>query len=258
MARAAGRSTARSRVTDTGSELRVTYSSSDVASLPEEKELRTEVSNSALVFEGNDYVDCGNGIDLVHKSFTIEFWAKRGDTGRSQAFLRQSENRRPTRNHGLHMGFRTNNQYCIAFWGDNLDTQTPYTDRDWHHWAGTYDHQTKRQRLYCDSEPAVEPRTATDDCLATGPFLIGSGYNPQNMFKGTMAEVRIWDHVRGEAELKADMHRRLTGHEPGLVAYWPLNEGTGDTVSDKSGNGHHGTIHDATWQDDATSALFKG
>jgi len=34
----------------------------------------------------------------------------------------------------------------------------------------------------------------------------------------------------------------------GLVGYWPLNEGAGDTTADMSGNGHDGTLHNgATW-----------
>ena len=36
--------------------------------------------------------------------------------------------------------------------------------------------------------------------------------------------------------------------ETGLVGYWPLNEGTGNTTADMSGNGHDGTLHNgATW-----------
>jgi hypothetical protein len=36
--------------------------------------------------------------------------------------------------------------------------------------------------------------------------------------------------------------------QSGLVGYWPLNEGAGDTTIDASGNGHDGTLHNgATW-----------
>ena len=44
------------------------------------------------------------------------------------------------------------------------------------------------------------------------------------------------------------MSSRLTGQEPGLVSYWPLDEGNGTQVTDKTGHGNHGTIHGATWQ----------
>jgi hypothetical protein len=44
------------------------------------------------------------------------------------------------------------------------------------------------------------------------------------------------------------MSRCLAGDEPGLAGYWPLNEGTANTVCDKTQNANHGTIHGATWE----------
>ena len=36
--------------------------------------------------------------------------------------------------------------------------------------------------------------------------------------------------------------------QTGLVGYWPLNKGAGDTAADMSGNGHDGTLNNgATW-----------
>jgi hypothetical protein len=32
-----------------------------------------------------------------------------------------------------------------------------------------------------------------------------------------------------------------------LIGYWPLNEGGGTQVVDRSGSGHNGTIEGATW-----------
>ena len=42
-----------------------------------------------------------------------------------------------------------------------------------------------------------------------------------------------------------------TGNEAGLVCYWNFNEGSGNTVTDLSGNGNSGTINGATWSTDA-------
>mgnify|MGYP001495001327 CR=1 FL=1 len=44
------------------------------------------------------------------------------------------------------------------------------------------------------------------------------------------------------------MSQRLTGNEPGLVAYYRLDEGGGNTASDASGNGGTGTLlNGPTW-----------
>ncbi len=41
----------------------------------------------------------------------------------------------------------------------------------------------------------------------------------------------------------------IEDNETGLVALWHMNEGTGSTISDSSGNGNTGTINGATWVD---------
>ena len=35
----------------------------------------------------------------------------------------------------------------------------------------------------------------------------------------------------------------------GLVAHWTFDEGTGDVLHDRSGNGNHGQVHGASWVD---------
>jgi hypothetical protein len=35
--------------------------------------------------------------------------------------------------------------------------------------------------------------------------------------------------------------------EDGLVAHWTFDEGAGDILHDRSGNGNDGKIHDAQW-----------
>jgi hypothetical protein len=48
-------------------------------------------------------------------------------------------------------------------------------------------------------------------------------------------------------QIKRYMHTRLYGTETGLVAYYPMNEGTGSTAYDKSTNSNDGTITGASW-----------
>ena len=60
--------------------------------------------------------------------------------------------------------------------------------------------------------------------------------------QGNIAEVRVWDHARSDQQIEQYLPRRLTGAEPGLVGYWPLDEGTGTTVFDGTGTGSDGTL----------------
>ena len=59
---------------------------------------------------------------------------------------------------------------------------------------------------------------------------------------GLIDEVRIWGVARTQAEIRADMRRRLDGNESGLVAYWPLDEGGGETIYDRTANSHGGLL----------------
>lgn len=49
-------------------------------------------------------------------------------------------------------------------------------------------------------------------------------------FVGGIADVRVWNCKRTDAEIAGDKDRRLTGGEAGLIAYWPLNESLGNTT----------------------------
>ena len=57
----------------------------------------------------------------------------------------------------------------------------------------------------------------------------GFGYEG---WDGVMDEVRVWSVYRAEADIKRDMKVKLKGTEAGLVAYYNLDEGTGETADD--------------------------
>ncbi len=63
-----------------------------------------------------------------------------------------------------------------------------------------------------------------------------------------VVDVRHWNYPRTQEEIQDDTHAELAGTEAGLVGYWPLNEGRGDTVFDRTGNGNDGTIVGAQWR----------
>jgi hypothetical protein len=55
-----------------------------------------------------------------------------------------------------------------------------------------------------------------------------------------------WNRALGEGEV-LQIVNGLSGNEEGLVGYWPMNEGAGDTVNDLSGNSNNGLITGAQW-----------
>ncbi len=132
-------------------------------------------------------------------------------------------------------------------------------DGDWHFITVVYEAETGMKRIYVDGKLDRTKKAHNGQNLGTGVTrygFIGVGSEattvdgkkaPLFYFQGQIDEVRIWDHVRSEDEIKANMQRQFVGHEDGLLSYWRFNEGTGDTVSDQSGNRNDGKIYGAQW-----------
>ena len=193
-----------------------------------------------------DYVDCGDNINLAEQSFTIELWAKRNSLDDQQCLIGQGTN---DKNHALLIGFRAGGKFFFDFFTNYIQTPTPYTDQNWHHWACTYDSDTKTRALYCDGK-LIESRVSTSDTLATGNFYIGcrtaTSSGCQEGFSGCIADVRVWEIARTEKEIRDSMYLQLTGKEVDLVGYWRLggiSEGQERKVVDFSVNGHEGIVH---------------
>ncbi|NES64417.1 MAG: hypothetical protein F6K24_03665, partial [Okeania sp. SIO2D1] len=120
--------------------------------------------------------------------------------------------------------------------------------QQWHHYAATFDGTTAK--IYIDGvEVNSSNISGTIQSDSDSLFIGKDDYNEARFFNGQIAEVRIWDKARTAEEIKADMHKRLTGKEENLVAYFPLNEIIPEDstvkVLDLSGNNHHGTVHGA-------------
>ncbi len=203
---------------------------------------------SALTLSGSDYINCGNGIDLANKSFTLECWAKRNDTTGAQSIIGQGS---PLTDQAILMGFRSTSHFFVGFWNGALDTTNPYTDTDWHHWAFTYDHNLYQQKIYRDGELVAGPRTTGSHSLSNGDFYIGCRFDESSKFLGSLDEVHVWDHARSQGEIQLTMARSLNGNESGLVAGWRFTDGQAEDFSD---NGNNGEVFGSP--ETATSPLF--
>lgn len=77
------------------------------------------------------------------------------------------------------------------------------------------------------------------------PLKIANGY--PSFWAGELSDVQIWNIARTQQQIQDDLNKKLTGTEPGLVAYYDFSEGEGNILHDKTQNGNNGTIHGAQW-----------
>jgi|GEM_PF-43358 len=128
-----------------------------------------------------------------------------------------------------------------------LTSAESISDQKFHHIA--FVKETSRLSLYIDGvEVTNKYDTTTGKTQNDSPLYLSRGAGGRNFFKGQISELRIWDTARSSEEIRTYMTARLTGNEAGLVGYWPLNDGVGNTVQDYTSNSNHGTIYGSpTW-----------
>ncbi|MEC7902092.1 MAG: LamG domain-containing protein, partial [Candidatus Neomarinimicrobiota bacterium] len=119
----------------------------------------------------------------------------------------------------------------------------------WHHVAFTYD--GNKGRLYVDGVQVDSTNNPTKwsgkvpDATPIG--FIGA------RFRGNLDEVRVWNVVRTEAEIKANMDSLQDSNPAGLVAYYSMDTDENFNIIDRSANKHHATIDHAEIMQDLYS-----
>ena len=114
----------------------------------------------------------------------------------------------------------------------------------WYHVAAVNDAGTRT--LYVNGAAAALSGTATAVSANSNPLRLGSDYGGR-WFDGTMDEVRLWNDVRTEAEIRNAMHHELTGNETNLIAYYRCNQSATTGLDDLTANDHDGSVSGTVW-----------
>ena len=191
--------------------------------------LQGTLAKDALSFNGGEeQINCGSKLQLDNSDFTIEFWAKRRRTDRNDFVI----------NHGwVLIHFHVSHSLWFYTSGNSvLCTPGSAGDTDWHHWACTYQHETRQRIIYRDGVQVAADVTPTS--ATPGKELI-FGMTQWGTADMLLDEARIWKRVRTAEEIKAEMYRRINLGAHGLEAYYtfPNRE-----LKDLSGHGHDGKV----------------
>lgn len=126
--------------------------------------------------------------------------------------------------------------------GSSLCTgTTPLLPRRWTHIAGTFNSTTNRMSLYINGVLNQTNVAADVDLSALTRSFIMSGTNGN--FSGYLKEVIVSNYLAVAADIANLYYGDII--LPNLVTYHKMNEGTGTTVADSSGNGFTGTFNGA-------------
>ncbi len=218
----------------------------------------------ALEFEGAQATETPDADDLdLTTTFTIEMWIKPYDaTGSLQHLVSKWGSGVDA---SYHLGISEDDgQFVLVDGFLQLGTRSAgansflvstdvLTDSVWQHVAATFDNG--EGRLYIDGQldtvqaglrvPQISPTLVSLGRQKSLDGFIGKYYS------GVMDEVRIWSVARTAAEIVSSKDISLTGNEPGLVAYWSMDEGSGDIALDAAVNIHDMRLGDALGPDGA-------
>jgi hypothetical protein len=194
-------------------------------------------NNTGLSLDGvNSYLRVANQAELNPTSaITIEAWVYRNDASRCETVV----------------GKNFSSAYWLGICSGKIrfyprgvtsyvDGNAPILANTWTHIAVTYDGTTRR--YYVNGVLDLES-TLNNGPLTTSTAALGIGYDPstsfaQNYFSGRLDEVRIWNVVRSQEEIRFYMYQFPDSGAPGLVGNWSMN----NAAFDSSGAGNHGTV----------------
>jgi surface protein len=220
---------------------------------------------TTLDFNGSDsYITIPSGInDLSFSSdkFTLEAWIKIENAPPSGSS--SGNNTAPNRdyifskkndwslyvlniNGSLYLEGRFRRDYH-GDWPDVRSSTTISTDT-WYHVAFTNSKSDGRIRIYINGNLDNSENwtsggyglTSTTNPIGIGASVWNGIDNPSNFFDGEMSDIRLWDSERTQSAINFYKNSTLNTNST-LKLYYKLNEGSGSTINDLSGNSITGT-----------------
>ncbi len=119
----------------------------------------------------------------------------------------------------------------------------------WQRVAVSYNHEDGEVKFYVGSQQQPVEGDAHLPAKyngASSELHFGNSLDGANPYCGNMLETRLWMSQMDLEMLEQYDHVTLTGYERGLLAYYPMNEGRGQQISDKA-NGAHIIMGGQTW-----------
>lgn len=189
--------------------------------------------NNALALDGvNDFVDLGSGV-TASAIKTMECWVKFNNFTGTQEIIAKSKTSLGTELliYGNKLVF-----YCMNTNANVSHVDYPVSNLTagrWYHVAATWDGADRNtMALYVDGV-SVGTRYDNGNIVTAGvadppssKLLVGNWSDNNRFLNGTIDEVRVWDRLRTEAEIRAHAYDTLDRNTPGLLAYLRMDQGT--------------------------------
>ena len=148
---------------------------------------------------------------------------------------------------GIELGLRKGLVGAWRVYGDRQQViaATAITTGVWHHAAYTFDGTTNR--LYVDGA-LVSSSTEPPDKRTPTTCWVGTLDGTRDLFVGRIDDVHVFDTVRNEEQLAAEVPGDFSANQPGLVLDLTFDESGGGVVFDHSEQQNDGQLGDGIAQ----------
>jgi len=196
-------------------------------------------SKHALQLNGSTYLNVGNPSKLRLTAGTVEAWIKTSNAGSGDRALFQ-------KNGSFELKLADNKLVLYNFTGNGTTTVIQpdlyLNDNRWHHVALAFG--SGSASVYVDGKQVGNNYTYSSPRPTANNVTIGGWSDYSQPTNASFDEVRIWNRKLSGDEIKNyNTYPLDQGNLPsGLVAYFPMDEGSGSTVVDKTTNPSNATI----------------
>jgi len=186
----------------------------------------------------SDYIQTDNAFS--HTNHTIAAWVYADDTGNSKFIF----DNRDASSDGILLYMRYSEAPIYACNGTSIVATTTHPN-EWIFVTGTYDGST--MRLYINGSENITSSVSLTINTESDSTIGKQNYSDAEWFDGNLANVAIWNRALSSDEINSVMwksYEALSGAESnGLKAWYSLDDISGTSVPDSSGNGNTGTAN---------------
>ena len=200
-----------------------------------------------LYFDGvDDRVDLPNtGVIFgASQDITVELWLDPYSATDWQRIFCQA----PVSSDDLTIAFVNDGVIALGNGGTNRGIGAKHSTTDWFHLAVTREgsvYHIFKNGLLTTSDSTNTAGVGDRNTLGCRYRSSLSSY--ANFYNGKMWNFRIWSRALSQAEIAVWMNMDPKPNRSDLLMWLPMDEGSGTSLSDVTGNGWNGSITGCTW-----------
>jgi len=210
------------------------------------KTYKTDKNTSSLLFDGvDDHITLPNLGFAGNVDISVEAWIYINSFSSNSTIFSFSIEGITRENFTFVV--ESTGQIVLGNWLDNANSAAGAIKlNQWMHVACTYNASTRRRIVYVDGLEVANAIAAANLNLTDASYSIGRRVANLDFFKGYIQDVRIWNVVRTQDEIRQNNFTSLLSNETGLLEYYKLNEGAGTEAIDSTLNKQNGTLTNFT------------